>query len=50
VSSDILVVDVSGQHVKVLGSGEAEKRRFESGPTLTAQQMVDGVLGLVVAS
>jgi polyphosphate glucokinase len=43
----VLVVDVGGQHVKVLASGERELRRFESGPELTARQMVDGVLGLV---
>jgi polyphosphate glucokinase len=43
----ILVVDVGGQHVKARVSGEDEKRRFESGPKLTAQQMVDGVLELV---
>jgi polyphosphate glucokinase len=43
----VLAVDVGGQHVKALASGETEKRRFESGRKLTAQQMVDGVLGLV---
>jgi polyphosphate glucokinase len=43
----ILAVDVGGQHVKARVTGEDEKRRFESGPKLTAQQMVDGVLELV---
>jgi polyphosphate glucokinase len=41
------VVDVGGQHVKARASGEDEKRRFESGSKLTAQEMVDGVLELV---
>jgi len=36
----VLVVDVGGTHVKILASGQKEPRRFESGPTLTAKQMV----------
>ena len=40
---NVLVVDVGGTHVKVLISGEREPRKFASGPTLTAQQMVAGV-------
>jgi polyphosphate glucokinase len=43
----VLAVDVGGSHVKVLASNEREKRRFESGPTLTAKQMVEGVLRIV---
>jgi polyphosphate glucokinase len=39
----ILAVDVGGQHVKVLASGQSESRRMISGPTLTAEQMVAGV-------
>src|SRR6266700_1587354 len=39
----VLVVDVGGSHVKLLATGETERRRFESGPTATPQQMVDGV-------
>jgi polyphosphate glucokinase len=42
----VLAIDVGGTHVKVLLSTGGERRRFESGPTLTAQQMVDGVLDL----
>jgi polyphosphate glucokinase len=42
----VLAVDVGGSHVKALLSTGGERRRFESGPTLTAQQMVDGVLDL----
>jgi len=39
----ILIIDVGGTHVKVLLSGEATPRKFESGPTLTAKKMVAGV-------
>jgi polyphosphate glucokinase len=39
----VLVIDVGGTHVKILVSGEREPRKFESGPTLTAEQMVAGV-------
>ena len=40
----VLAVDVGGSHVKMRVSGADERRRFESGSGLTAQQMVDGVL------
>jgi polyphosphate glucokinase len=41
----VLAVDVGGSHVKVLLSrSEVERRRFESGPELTPQEMVDGTL------
>lgn len=40
---NVLVVDVGGTHVKILASGQKEPRRFDSGPTLTAQKMVAGV-------
>ena len=46
IDSKVLAVDVGGSHVKVLVSGGDERRQFESGTQLTAQQMVDGVLGL----
>jgi polyphosphate glucokinase len=36
----ILVVDVGGTHVKILASGQASRREFVSGPTLTAEEMV----------
>ena len=39
----ILVIDVGGTYVKVLASGAIEPRRFSSGATLTAKQMVEGV-------
>jgi polyphosphate glucokinase len=38
-----LVVDVGGTHVKMLAAGQKAPREFPSGPTLTAEQMVDGV-------
>ena len=39
----ILVVDVGGTHVKILATGQVERREFESGPTLTARSMTSGV-------
>src|SRR5215471_5678048 len=42
----VLAVDVGGSNVKVLLSTGGERRRFPSGPDLTAHQMVEGVLGL----
>jgi polyphosphate glucokinase len=35
----VLAIDVGGTHVKILASGESESRRFDSGSTLTAEQM-----------
>jgi polyphosphate glucokinase len=42
----ILVIDVGGTHVKILASGEKEKREIDSGPEMTAQQMVSSVKNL----
>jgi polyphosphate glucokinase len=42
----ILVVDIGGNSVKVLVSGETDPRKFPSGPTLTPRKMVSGVLKL----
>jgi predicted NBD/HSP70 family sugar kinase len=39
----ILVLDVGGNNVKLLLSGQQEPRRFHSGPTLTPDEMVRGV-------
>jgi polyphosphate glucokinase len=44
--SSVLVVDVGGSHVKVLASGEQEPRRADSGPDLTAGQMVEAAKSL----
>jgi polyphosphate glucokinase len=43
----VLAVDVGGSHVKALTSNETERRRFKSGSSLTAREMVDGVLEVV---
>jgi polyphosphate glucokinase len=43
----VLAIDVGGSHVKALASGETEPRRFDSGPSLTAEQMARGVLEIV---
>jgi polyphosphate glucokinase len=40
----VLAVDVGGSHVKELLNGLDERRRFASGPTLTPEEMVAGVL------
>jgi polyphosphate glucokinase len=39
----VLGIDVGGSHVKVKLSSGGEARRFDSGPRLSAQQMVGGV-------
>lgn len=39
----VLVVDVGGTNVKILATGQPMSRRFPSGPTLTAAQMVSQV-------
>jgi polyphosphate glucokinase len=43
----VLVVDVGGSGVKLLTSNGGERRRFESGPHLTARRTVEEALGLV---
>jgi len=42
----ILVVDIGGNSVKVLVTGETDPRKFPSGATLTPRQMVSNVLKL----
>lgn len=44
--ANVLVVDVGGTHVKILATGQTEKREFESGPKLTAAKMVEKVKNL----
>ncbi|HXJ79768.1 MAG TPA: ROK family protein [Candidatus Methylomirabilis sp.] len=44
---NVLAIDVGGTHVKILVTGQTERREFESGPALTAQRMVAGVRKLV---
>jgi polyphosphate glucokinase len=43
----VLAVDVGGSHVKALASNQQERRRFVSGPSLTAEEMVSGTLEAV---
>src|SRR5262245_15593578 len=40
---NVLAVDIGGNGVKVLATGQTERRRFPSGPKLTPEQMVSGV-------
>ncbi len=39
----ILVLDIGGTNVKLKLAGQDEVRKFDSGPHLTPQQMIDGV-------
>jgi polyphosphate glucokinase len=43
----VLAVDVGGSHVKALTSNQRERRRFASGRSLTAEEMVTGTLAAV---
>jgi polyphosphate glucokinase len=43
----VLAVDVGGSHVKALTSRAKVRRRFDSGPSLTAAEMVAGTLEAV---
>lgn len=38
----VLVIDVGGTHVKILATGETDKREFASGPKMTAHEMAAG--------
>jgi len=40
---NVLVIDIGGTHVKVLATGQGQKREFVSGPTLTPKRMVAAV-------
>jgi hypothetical protein len=39
----VLAIDIGGSHVKMLTSDRGEERRVDSGPTMTALQMVEAV-------
>ncbi len=43
---NILVIDVGGNNVKLFSSREQTRRKFPSGPELTAEQMVEEVRSL----
>ena len=40
---DLLAVDVGGTHIKILATGQTAPRKVESGPKMTAKQMVADV-------
>jgi polyphosphate glucokinase len=40
---DVLTIDIGGTGIKLLASGETERRRFESGPAMTPDRMVANV-------
>ena len=40
---NVLAIDIGGTHVKILATGQKERREFESGSTLTPAMMVAGV-------
>jgi polyphosphate glucokinase len=40
---NVLTIDIGGTHVKILATGQTERRAFESGKTLTPAKMVAGV-------
>jgi polyphosphate glucokinase len=40
----VLVIDVGGTHVKILATGQKERREFESGSAMTPAEMAAGVL------
>jgi polyphosphate glucokinase len=42
----VLVIDVGGNHVKCLVTGQMAPREFVSGPSMTAEEMVSGVLNV----
>lgn len=42
-SPKVLAIDIGGSHVKILATGKRQRRRVESGPTMTAHEMADSV-------
>ena len=40
---NVLAIDIGGTHVKILATGQKERRRFESGMEMTPAKMVVGV-------
>src|SRR6476646_5220502 len=44
---NVLVVDIGGTHVKVLVTGQDQRREFVSGPALTPRRMVSKLRKLV---
>ena len=46
-AKNVLVIDVGGTSVKILATGQSERRSFLSGPTLAPRRMVSEVKKLV---
>ena len=42
-AKNVLVIDVGGTSVKILATGQTERRSFRSGPTLTPKRMISEV-------
>lgn len=42
----VLTIDIGGTHIKALAKGQAEPRKFPSGPTMTPAGMVEGITQL----
>lgn len=40
---NVLTIDIGGNHVKILATGQTEERKFISGPKMTPRMMVAGV-------
>jgi polyphosphate glucokinase len=40
---NVLVIDIGGNSVKILATGQTERRKFPSGPELTPDKMISGV-------
>ncbi|MBM4009441.1 MAG: ROK family protein [Planctomycetes bacterium] len=45
-ATKVLAIDIGGTNVKIRIASDPQKRAFASGPTLTPQQMLDGVKDL----
>jgi polyphosphate glucokinase len=43
---NVLVIDIGGTHVKIMATGHGKERKAESGPAMSAQDMVEAVLDL----
>ncbi len=43
---NVLTIDIGGTHVKILATGESERRKFPSGPEMTPRAMVKAVKAL----
>ncbi len=42
----VLAIDIGGSHVKIMATGHAKERKAESGPAMSARDMVDTALDL----